>query len=231
MFKSTLIIAPHADDEVLGCGGFIWKQTNEKKRVDVVVVALGGIHHPHLSVAATYEQRYRELERSCGILGCQIAGVLFPNMDMRLDTVAMVDLVSKLDEYILAGNYDTVLLPYPSLNHDHKTVFNAAWSALRPHHKQTVKTVALYEYGYVQHQPTHCLSPSGGKIYHPLTKEAYRAKLEALRCYSSQLRPAPSPTSENVVEALAKFRAIECQQSGMEGVEYAELFYLQKMVI
>ena len=75
MFKSTLIIAPHADDEVLGCGGFIWKQTNEKKIVDVVVVALGGIHHPHLSVAATHEQRYRELDRSCGILGCQIAGV------------------------------------------------------------------------------------------------------------------------------------------------------------
>lgn len=149
-------------------------------------------------------------------------------MDMRLDSVAMVDIVSKLDVYIAAGNYDSVLLPYPSLNHDHKIVFEAAWSALRPHHKLTVKTVACYEYGYVQHQPTHCLSPAGGKLYQPLTKEAYRAKLEALRCYSTQTRPAPSPTNEKVVEALAKFRAIECHQSG---VEFAELFYLQKMML
>lgn len=228
MFKNTLIIAPHADDEVLGCGGFIWQQTNDGKKVDVAIVALGGIHHPHLTTAASYEQRYRELEKSSAILGCQIAGVLFPNMDMRLDTVAMVDLVSKLDEIIFTGKYDSVLLPYPSLNHDHKIVFDAAWSALRPHHKQTVKTVALYEYGYVYHQPANSLSPSGGKLYQPLTKEAYRAKIEALHCYLSQLRPAPSPTNDTVVETLAKFRAMECHQSG---VDYAELFYLQKMVI
>ena len=227
MFSNTLVIAPHADDEVLGCGGFMWKQATAKKKVDLVVVAVGGIHHPHLAVAATYEQRYRELEKSCMILNCNLVGVLFPNMDMRLDTVAMVDIVSKLDAIIAAGNYDSVLLPYPSLNHDHQIVFDAAWSALRPSNKLGISTIACYEYGYVQHQPAHSFAPFGGKIYYPLTKQAYNAKIEALRCYSSQLRPAPSPASEQVVETLAKFRAIECRISG---AQYAELFYLQKMI-
>lgn len=227
MFKKTLVIAPHADDEVLGCGGFIYKHTHSGQMVDVAVCALGGVHHTHLKTPASYEQRYRELEKSCTILGCNLLDVLFPNMDMRLDSVAMVDFVSKLDAILSAGSYHFVLVPYPSLNHDHRLVFDAAWSALRPTNKLSVKAVACYEYAYVQHQPAHSLSPSGGKLYYPLTSQAYHAKIEALRCYTSQIRPLPAPTNEAAVESLAKFRALECRTSG---TEYAELFYLQKMV-
>jgi len=228
MFNNTLIIAPHADDEVLGCGGFIWKQSENNKRIDVIVISMGGVHHPHLPQPATYHDRYRELEKSCAILGCRIAGVLYPNMDMRMDSVPMVDIVSKIDEIIIQNNYDSALIPYPSFNHDHKIAFDAAWSALRPRQNTKVRTIACYEYGYVQHQPAHSLSPAGGKIYIPLNKEAFSAKLAAIRCYPSQLRPSPAPTDENTIEALARLRGIECHQSG---VSYAELFYLQKMVV
>lgn len=227
MFKKILVIAPHADDEVLGCGGYIWKQTSSGAVVDIAVVAAGGLHHPHLSTPATLSERQEELRKSCTILGANPLDILYPNMDMRLDTVPMVDLVAKFDAILEQGNYAFVLLPYPSYNHDHRIVFEAAWSALRPRNKNVVSAIACYEYGHVQHQAAHEFAPAGGKYYQSLSKKAFTAKIEALRCYRSQLRPNPSPANEEVVETLAKMRALECR---LTGVQYAELFYLQKMI-
>lgn len=45
-FESALIVAPHPDDESLGCGGLIALMRRAGKRVDVVFVSDGGASHP-----------------------------------------------------------------------------------------------------------------------------------------------------------------------------------------
>ena len=41
MAKNILVIAPHPDDEILGCGGVIRKFTNEVNQVFVLIATRG----------------------------------------------------------------------------------------------------------------------------------------------------------------------------------------------
>ena len=43
--ERILIIAPHPDDEVLGCSGLIQRSLKEEKPVDVVILSGGGKSH------------------------------------------------------------------------------------------------------------------------------------------------------------------------------------------
>ena len=43
--ERILIIAPHPDDEVLGCSGLIQRSLKEGKQVDVVILSGGGKSH------------------------------------------------------------------------------------------------------------------------------------------------------------------------------------------
>ena len=45
MPNSVLIVAPHPDDEVLGCSGLIQRLLNEGKQVDVAILSGGGKSH------------------------------------------------------------------------------------------------------------------------------------------------------------------------------------------
>lgn len=45
MSDKVLIVAPHPDDEVLGCSGLIQRLLNEGKQVDVVILSDGGKSH------------------------------------------------------------------------------------------------------------------------------------------------------------------------------------------
>ena len=38
MMKQILILSPHADDEILGCGGFISKYSKKKYNINVVIL-------------------------------------------------------------------------------------------------------------------------------------------------------------------------------------------------
>lgn len=44
-FDKVLIVAPHPDDEVLGCSGLIQRLLSEGKQVDVVILSGGGKSH------------------------------------------------------------------------------------------------------------------------------------------------------------------------------------------
>ena len=81
MFKSgnerILIIAPHCDDECIGCGGMIKLATEYKNEVKVIIGAAGNIHFYHLDRIVTYEERVDELSNSLNVLGVDDFEVLF----------------------------------------------------------------------------------------------------------------------------------------------------------
>ncbi len=221
MPQRILIIAPHADDEVLGCGGTIARRTAHGDRVDVVVFAVGGIKHHHLDVQASLQQRIDEFQAASDVMGVTDRIVLFEGMDMRLDTLPHVELVSKLDNLIARG-YDEVYFPYASFNHDHREVFNASYSALRMNgSKKTPKLSVLYEYPLVSWNATEI---RGGYMYVDVS-EFIETKIRALNAYKSQVRTFPHPCSPEAVRAFAAMRGVE------SGCTAAELFYLQRIVV
>jgi len=215
----TLIIAPHADDEVLGCGGYMARCQMRGDCVWLTVVALGGERAP--GQAEDFTVRQRELAQASQLLGVERVDVLFPGYNMRLDTLPTVELVSKLDAILALANFDAVYLPYAAVNHDHMTVYRAALAALRPATgRPQPRLVAAYEYAQIGWQ--FDVVP-GGQYLIDITPWLER-KLAALACYTSQVRPYPHPCSSEAIRTLAQFRGLAM------GTRYAEMFYALRMV-
>ncbi len=217
---NVLVIAPHADDEVIGVGGTMARYAAEGHDVDLVVGALGTVHRRGAEVKATAEIRRYELETAARTLGVRNTRVLFEGFENKLDTLPLLDLVARLDS-VLDEGYDQVFFPCPSHHQDHRVVYDACFAALREGARPNPPAlIAMYEYSYNGWYPINVPS---GRMFVDITAHM-ATKREALSLYRSQLYPAPHPISLEAIEILAQMRGVEC------GRPHAELFYLIKMV-
>lgn len=215
-----LVLSPHADDEVLGCGGFLARRAAEGHEIHVLVATIGDVLNSDGSLKSTNDERRAELAEASRILGVAHHEVLFEDCENRLDTLPRIDVVTRFDRALMEGQYDHVMLPGPSHHQDHRVVLEAGLAALRTRPAvRSVRLIAQYEYAWSAWPES---APSIGRWYVSITKTLPQ-KLAALRAYRSQLAAAPHPLSPASVERLAAQRGAEC------GVDYAELFHVVRM--
>ena len=60
--ERVLVVAPHADDEVLGCGGLLARLADGRGHAHVVFMSVDGFHHYGLSGGTTFAERVKEIE-------------------------------------------------------------------------------------------------------------------------------------------------------------------------
>jgi len=137
------------------------------------------------------------------------------------------DLIARLEReatYAIDKVRPTVLvLPAPSYNQDHTALFEAGFAACRPHrrdHKPFIDVVLACDAVHLGWRQT----PFRPTVYVDIS-EHLSAKLDALACHASQVRPAPDPGSLANVERLARLRGAEI------GVDAAEGFECYRMVL
>jgi LmbE family N-acetylglucosaminyl deacetylase len=77
--RSALILAPHPDDETLGCGATIMRKVEAGRAVRVVIVTDGRFSHrsPAISPNALAAIRREEAVRACGVMGVPERDVIF----------------------------------------------------------------------------------------------------------------------------------------------------------
>lgn len=212
--KRILVIAPHADDEVLGCGGYLIHQKRQGAEIVIVIGTIGGS-----DIRQDYETRRNEFQLVCDALG---AGneVLFFDKDAMMDTIPSFEITKCLDVIIDNFRPDEVFINYRSLHQDHIKMYDCALASCRLREGYTPKLIALYEYPFATTQ----VGPiGGGFMYHDITN-CIEDKVNLFELYASQIRQTPSPLNREGVMALARMRGVEC------GVGYAEKFYVQKMM-
>ncbi|MGN1401603.1 MAG: PIG-L deacetylase family protein [Bacillus sp. (in: firmicutes)] len=220
--ERILIIAPHADDEVLGCGGLIEKACRFNNQVKVVVMAVGNIKHPHKDEAVSWKVRKKELKDAMEHLGCEDFQVIYHDKDALLDTVPKKEIISKIDHLINDFHPTMVFIPLPSYHQDHKVLYEACFGALRPNPNRVLKLIAMYEYPLISWQYQQFWNT--GELYLDISHTVQR-KIEALRKHNSQMRPPPHLISPESVEKWAAMRGLEV------GLEYAEKYYILRSVI
>ncbi|MHB2021017.1 MAG: PIG-L deacetylase family protein [Candidatus Xenobia bacterium] len=223
--RKILCIAPHADDESLGCGGLMVRAQEEGARVYILVVSVGNL----VRVTSNGEMvqgttRREELAKAAGVLGVEDWELLFDDEEthLRLDAMPRRDLAALLerDARLSIGRLapDLVLLPALSYNQDHEAVLRAGLVACRPHDpaaKPVPSHVWLYEYPPLSWNLRHENFKPG--VYVDISKHLDR-KLEAYASHASQVRDGVHQNSLENVSALARLRGKEV------GVEAAEAF-------
>lgn len=229
--KRLLVVAPHADDEVLGCGGTILKAVSQGAEVHVLIVSVGDlVRVGEGNELRTGSERVQEVERVRAFLGAASAEVAMTDEErhLRLDAIPRRDLVALLEREarlsIQRLRPDVVFLPAPSYNQDHEAVFRAGLTATRPHDPSALAvpgTVLLYEYPPNSWcLPQERFMPS---LYVDVSQHLEK-KLQAYALYVSQARAGLHQNSPANVRDLARLRGKEC------GVEAAEAFQTMRLL-
>lgn len=213
--KKILVLAPHADDEVLGCGGYLLHEAKRDCEIRIVIATIGGDDKRQ-----NIEERLDEFNKVCSYIGAK-GDVLFLNYDAKLDELNARELTSRIDNIIDEFKPDEVFLNYKSRHQDHIKMYDCAMASFRLREGWMPKLIALYEYPFVSDGLDIVL---GGKMYHNIS-DNIEEKIVLFELYESQIRKSPSPLNADGIRKFSAFRGIEA------GVEYAELFYIQKMIV
>ena len=218
--KKLVVIAPHPDDETLGCGGTIARFAASGTEVSVLVVAG---HLPPLYDEAAFETTRREALAAFQIMGvAQSAFLRIPATMVR--DVPVAELNGKIDGFIREIGPDMVLLPFPDRHIDHRIIFDACIVACRPLHAAAPQTVLAYETLSETHWNVPGIEPVFAPDFFVDTTDYMAKKNAALACYASQINHAPSRSVE-ACTALAKFRGSQ------NGCGYAEAFKVVRIVV
>lgn len=221
MKSNVLVIAPHPDDEVLGCGGIIKKITSDGVEVFVLIISRG---KRELFSEDRITNVRQEALNAHEILGVKETKFLdFPAPD--LDLVSLAEMARSIAIVIHDYNIGTLYLPHRGdIHHDHKAVFNAGLVAARPTGKNSVKRI----YSYETLSETEWAAPFGDDSFIPTRfvdiSDVFNSKLDAMKCYKSQLRDFPNPRSLKGIETLASLRGCNV------GLNYAEAFMTIRII-
>jgi LmbE family N-acetylglucosaminyl deacetylase len=217
-----LVLAPHPDDEVLGCGGTIAKHVQQGDEVHLCIVTKA--YAPDWS-EEFLKNRPREIKNASKILGIKRVYFLdFPAV--KLDTVPQKELNEAISRVVERVRPYAAYIPHKGdINKDHRLVFEAALVALRPKPKISAKKVLAYE----TLSETEWGIPEPKEVFLPNfyvdISDTLRIKLKAMMAYKSELKSYPHPRSLKGIRALAIKRGSEV------GLKAAEAFMLVREIL
>ena len=141
----TLVVAPHADDELLGCGGTLLRRVGEGDTIGWLLIT--SIQESRGWSREKIDLRSREIDRvrkGLHISPNHLYELNFPTAE--LDKLPMSELVQKISNVFASFEPNEVLLPYPGdIHSDHRVVFEAASSCTKWFRYPSVKRVLTYE--------------------------------------------------------------------------------------
>lgn len=211
---NILIIAPHPDDEVLGCGGTIAKYKGKNDKIYLCIVTKA--YTPDWS-EEFLKNRPNEIAKSNKILGIHRTFFLdYPTV--KLDTIPQKELNDSISKIIHTVKPQIVYIPFKGdLNKDHQIVCETSLVALRPHDHKVQK---ILSYEILSNTEWGGMPESFVPTVYVDITDTFTIKIEAMKAYKSELRTFPHPRSLQGIEILARKRGSEA------GVKYAEAYKL-----
>lgn len=204
-YKKILIIAPHPDDEILGCGGTMAKAIAQNIAVHVLYLSSGD------SIEKTREQ---EANAVCNYLGVKslrflrLKGESFSVSQENIDK--LVDVFKEINPNLVYINHDQ------DSDFEHRIAYQLTVESFwrfnnQVSENQKIKGLVLYEV----HKPMQNYS-----IVEDIS-DFMSTKMAAMELYKSQTKDF---RIDQAIEGLNKYRG-----TMHEACNYAEVFQLKKM--
>ena len=210
----VLVFAPHNDDEVLGVGGTIAKYARDGHEVFVCEVTAW------LENQVNTQNLQKQAKQAHAILGVKdsfflnLPVVHLKETDTHVKNKIFCDVVNEIKP-------DLAFIPHTGDMHiDHAETAMAAMVALRPLTNPQLRAIYTYE----TLSETEWNIPNAATVFIPNVwsdiSGTFEKKLDAMRCFTTQLHEFPHPRSVTAIESLARLRG------STVGVQYAEAFSL-----
>lgn len=226
--RRVLVVGAHPDDEMLGCAGTLAHHSRRGDEVHILIAGEGATARDE-SRGEGIPPEVLALRRAAKE-AARIVGARQPRFlglpDERLDGMILLDLVKRLEEVIEEVRPSVIYTHHGGdLNLDHRIIHQGVMTACRPMPGQVVRSIFTFE----TVSSTEWGSTATGEAFHPtrfvdISAELDR-KLEALACYSAEMRPFPHARSLEGIRALARLRGASV------GMEAAEAFVVVRDLV
>jgi LmbE family N-acetylglucosaminyl deacetylase len=223
MSKKIIVVAPHPDDETLGCAGTLLRHKEMGDEIFWLVVT---------SMAKEYgfseeeiSNRNNEISNVSEEFGFQKHFIL-DYAPGGLDSIPLKNLIEAFGKIFEECTPDTVYFPFSNDIHtDHRVTSEAVLSCSKNFRYSYIRSLRAYE--------VISETEFGNNLYketfHPNLwidiSEFLEQKIKIMNIYKSEIEEHPFPRSETNIKALASFRGSTI------GTEYAESFISVKEII
>ncbi len=188
-----------------------------------VTVLTVAAHMPPLYSDAVHKKTIQEARAAHALLG--IKELIFAdNPAVFLRDIPTHQFNASIFTVVDRVRPDVLLTPYYDRHVDHRVVFEAVMVAARPVGVGAkIRVLAAYETLSETHWNAPHLEPNFTPNWCVDITEFLELKMQAMRCYESQLHAFPQPRSLEALEALALFRGSQA------GMGYAEGMHVIRM--
>ena len=222
--ERLLVIAPHSDDEVLGCGGLISKIKNSGGKVFILIFNLG---FEKDDTRESQEKRKNEVKNAMESLNVDDYDIVHDQPDNNRDLDAkplhsLIEVIESTSSVSLEKIAPTIVAIPTIFSHhqDHVHVHHACIAALRPISTPVANIVLSYE------APEHSRWSASG-IFEPNLfveiDDVIDKKIDAFLKYDSQVRPGGRDADS--IRNQAKYRGQEV------GKNLCEAFYAHRFIL
>lgn len=220
--KKILVIAPHPDDETLGCGGTLLRHCAEGDEIHWMVVTemseLDGYSQKKI------DQRDKEIEKVAKIYKFKSRNSL-GFLTTRLDDIPILDIIETMKSVINSIKPEVIYIPYRNDAHsDHAIVYDAAITCSKTFRQPFIKLICAYEtlseteFGLKPEDPG--FRPN---LFVNISKYLNK-KIKIMSIYKGEFKKFPFPRSDVCLESLARLRGSQA------GFNAAEAFLIIKQV-
>ena len=222
--ERLLVIAPHSDDEVLGCGGLISKIKKAGGKVYVLIFNLG---FEKDDTKESQEKRKKEVQNAMNVLNVDAFHLVHdqPDNNRDLDAKPLHSLIEIIESTstVSLEKIEPTMVAIPTIfshHQDHVHVHNACIAALRPISTPVSDVVLSYE------APEHSRWSAAG-VFEPNffveIDDVINQKVLAFSKYNSQIRPGGRDADS--ITNQAKYRGQEV------GKNLCEAFYVHRFIL
>lgn len=216
---NVLIISPHHDDEVIGCGGTIVKHRKKNDKIWVVYITAGWSGIPKIkSKQEAIKLREKEAWNACKILGVEKA-IFMREEDRNISANSMI--IQRLIKIMRKIKPNLIYTPHPNEQDiEHRITYEitkeAAWLSKSPYlpklgrPTKSVETIYLYE----------VWTPMKDFFIREDITSVIDVKIKALLAYKSQLEYL------NLIDAIT---GLNIYRGSMVGTtkKFAEVFQVE----